>query len=172
MRRSVSGRGQRSASLVRRQRRHLSSHRPGRRADLFSAWPFVMPLWTVTVAPASTVRRRPAIAIWLPGTPVWRHGGGPAVTQVPAHAFERELGSPGPPAGTAAEQLAQCQRPPQVKVRVMPPGKADPAEYLDAILGVVDRGIERHGGGGRGGQRVLVRRLVRRACRVPRRGSG
>ena len=52
------------------------------------------------------------------------------------------------------------------------PGEADAAEDLDAVLGVVHRVVQRERGGGRGGERVLVGRLVGGAGGVPGQGGG
>ena len=52
------------------------------------------------------------------------------------------------------------------------PGEADAAEDLDAVLGVVHRVVQRQRGGGRGGERVLVGRLVGGAGGVPGQGGG
>ena len=41
-------------------------------------------------------------------------------------------------------------------MRVVLPGEADAAEHLDAVLGRLDRGVERDRAGDRRGERVLV----------------
>ena len=55
---------------------------------------------------------------------------------------------------------------------VVLPGEADPAEHLDAVLGVIHRVVQGHRRRGRRGQRVLVRRLVRGPRRVPGQRGG
>ncbi len=82
-------------------------------------------------------------------------------------------GGAGQPGAGAAEELAQREGPAQVQVGVVFPGEADPAEHLDAVLGVVHRGVQRQRGGGRGGQRVPRSGvLVRGPGGVPGQGGG
>jgi len=59
-------------------------------------------------------------------------------------------------------------------VSVMFPGKADAAEYLYAVLGVLDRVVDGLSRRGRGGERVLVGDPVRLAWASGRgvRGAG
>ena len=54
----------------------------------------------------------------------------------------------------------------------MLPGEADAAQHLDAVLGVVDRVVQRQRGGGRGRQRMPGGRLVGGAGGVPGQGGG
>ena len=67
----------------------------------------------------------------------------------------------------AAEQLAQRDGPAQVQVRVMFPGEADAAEHLDAVLGIVNRGIQAVRGCRGRRERQLIRCIVNRPGRVP-----
>jgi hypothetical protein len=75
------------------------------------------------------------------------------------------------PLRAATRELPQHECAPQVAVGVVLPGEPDTTEHLDAVLGVVDRGVQRDGGGDRGGQRVFGGCLVGRARRVPRDGA-
>ena len=73
--------------------------------------------------------------------------------------------------GGAAEQLPHRQRAAQVQVRVVLPGEADAAEHLDAVLGVVDRGVQRdRTGDGRRERRAAAASRRPRAPR-PRRSA-
>src|SRR5699024_4445082 len=81
------------------------------------------------------------------------------------------LGGRAAPVARATEPCAQCHGSPQVQMRVVFPGEADTAEYLDAVLGVVHCGVERVGCRRGSGECVLLR-LPIGSCSVPGEGCG
>ena len=69
---------------------------------------------------------------------------------------QREVSGERPPLRRVADPAAQRQRPLEHDVRVVLPGVADAAEHLQAVLGVVHRGVDRHRDGDGRGQVALA----------------
>jgi hypothetical protein len=84
-----------------------------------------------------------------------------------ARAGQRQAGGALAPRRGTAQQLPQRDGAAQVQVRVVLPGEPDPAEHLDAVLGVVNGGVQRAGGRGGRRYRQFRRSVVSRTGRVP-----